>query len=301
MFVSCNVFVHRRGLHRTLIAGIAQSPSFLILGALCGRNNAMSDGKTSTHDIEGPRHLRRPVPFVGCAGWSIPMGSSARFPSAGSHLERYAQVFDAVEVNSSFYRNHLPQTYRRWASAVPEDFRFSVKMPRDISHHHRLRDCDELLADFLGGVAELEQKLGFLLLQLPPSLDWDPGVVLPFLDQLHGRLDAPIACEPRHRSWFRPEVDRELSSRGVARVAADPAIGKRARVPSGSHQFEYIRLHGSPRVYYDSYTDDKLQRAARRLQRPSAITRQRWCIFDNTASGCATANALTLMNELRSR
>ena len=81
--------------------------------------------------------------LIGCAGWSIHKDVAGAFPDEGSHLERYAAVFPAVEINSSFYRPHQPQTYARWAASVPEAFRFSVKLPRSITHDARLRDVGE--------------------------------------------------------------------------------------------------------------------------------------------------------------
>lgn len=84
----------------------------------------------------------------------------------------------------------------------------------------------------------------------------------------------------------------------IARVAADPALSLRAQVPAGYRQFQYLRLHGSPRMYYASYNDQTIRRLALRLQQPSAETTQRWCMFDNTAAGHATTNALSLLNRL---
>lgn len=235
---------------------------------------------------------------IGCAGGSIPAANASNFPEAGSHLHRYAQIFNAVEINSSFYRNHLPATYRRWSRDVPESFRFSVKFPRSITHQSRLEACGGLLPEFLAGVAELGARLGCLLLQLPPGLPWDPGLVLPFFAQVRRMHDGPVACEPRHPSWFQPDVDRALSMHHIARVAADPALSLRARVPAGDRQLQYLRLHGAPRMYYDGYTDQTIRRLALRLQRPSAETTQRWCVFDNTAAGHAATNALSLLNRL---
>ena len=241
---------------------------------------------------------RMPAWRVGCAGWSIPRHHADDFPEAGSHLQRYARVFDAVEIDSSFYRNHRPATYRRWAAAVPDRFRFSVKFPRSITHEARLRDCDDLLQAFLAGVDELGPRLGGLLLQLPPRLHWDPSVVGDFLGRLRDLHRGPVACEPRHVSWFAAEVDRTLRAYRVARVAADPGLCPRARVPGGDGTVEYLRLHGSPRRYYDRYGDDALDRLADRLRRPARGTAQRWCIFDNTALGHATENALALLERL---
>lgn len=239
----------------------------------------------------------RPRLFIGCAGWSIPAAQADRFPDEGSHLERYARRFHSLEINSSFYRPHRPATWRRWADSVPADFRFAVKMPRTISHEARLRNAQAPLQSFLEQVDELGVKLGCLLLQLPPSLAYQPKEVLPFFDELSRLHQGPVACEPRHLSWFHPAVGRALRERGIARVAADPARHPRAAVPAGDHQLEYIRLHGSPRIYHDAYSDHALHRIAHRLQRPGhgAV---RWCIFDNTAQGHAVANALSLIAQL---
>lgn len=256
--------------------------------------------KPSPEDSIGAKPHTIPTVYLGCAGWSIPRLDASRFPEVGSQLQRYAQVFNAVEINSSFYRNHLPQTYRRWADCVPEDFRFSVKLPRSISHERKLEDCDVLLASFLAGVGELGNRLGCVLLQLPPRLSWNREVVLPFLDRLAREHTGRVVCEPRHPSWFLPEVDRELERRAVARVAADPAVTARASVPAGDRQLQYVRLHGSPRMYYASYPEPFLHRLAGRLARPSGLTTQRWCIFDNTAAGHATTNALTVWDDLTS-
>lgn len=227
---------------------------------------------------------------VGCAGWAIPAAQRARFPTEGSALERYAQVLDCAEINSSFHRPHRSATWRRWADSVPAGFRFAAKMPKTISHQARLQGCDELVANFLDQVGELGSKLDWLLLQLPPSLVFDPAVALPFFERLRKRYDGPLACEPRHRSWFDAPVDRALRERGIARVAADPARVPRAALPGGDRGRTYVRLHGSPRMYYDAYPPAVLERIAHRLARwPRA-----WCIFDNTAHGHAMANALEL-------
>ncbi|MEP7184398.1 MAG: DUF72 domain-containing protein [Rhodanobacter sp.] len=263
-------------------------------------DDSVTDTTTGSTSVTTPSSSPRiPTVRVGCAGWSIPRGSADSFPEAGSHLHRYAQIFNAVEINSSFYRNHLPATYRRWADSVPEHFRFSVKFPRTITHQARLEDSGELLPDFLAGVAELGSRLGCLLLQLPPRLAWDASVATPFFKRLRRLHKGPVACEPRHASWFDSEAGRMLSMHHIARVAADPALSLRARVPEGDRQLQYLRLHGSPRIYYDTYADDTIRRVAVRLQQPADETTQRWCIFDNTAEGHATANALSLLAELR--
>src|SRR5918995_5885915 len=110
----------------------------------------------------------------------------------GSHLERYAAVFNAVEINTSFYRPHRTATYQRWAASVPEDFRFAVKVPKTITHERRLKDADELLDRFLSEVGGLGPKLGPLLLQMPPSLSFQSGIADTFLSGLRSRVEGTI-------------------------------------------------------------------------------------------------------------
>jgi uncharacterized protein YecE (DUF72 family) len=105
-------------------------------------------------------------------------------------------------------------------------------------------------------------------------------------------------CEPRHASWFTAAVDADLRDRDITRAAADPARVPRAAVPGGDHACEYLRLHGSPHVYYDAYADAALDRVARHMSRTSGIVRERWCIFDNTARGHAMTDALALRARL---
>lgn len=232
---------------------------------------------------------------VGTAGWTIPAGEAEVFPSAGSSLERYAARFPCAEINSSFHRSHRPQTWARWAAAVPEDFRFSAKLPKEITHRRRLVDCAEPLAAALAEMAALGAKLDVLLVQLPPSLAFERSVAEPFLADLRGRWDRHIACEPRHPGWFEGDADSLLDELRVARVAADPARVPAAAEPGGWRGLAYFRLHGSPVVYRSSYDDGRLEDYAARI---AAETGPTWCLFDNTASGAATSDALKLQASL---
>lgn len=234
---------------------------------------------------------------IGTAGWAIPARVRDRFPECGSGLERYAGRFSAVEINSTFTRSHKPQTYQRWAAAVPDDFRFSVKLPRSITHDRRLIDADALVDRFLEEVAGLGMKLGPVLVQLPPSLAFDAAVARNFLKAVRARASGPLVCEPRHVSWFSDDVDQLLSDHEVARVAADPARVPKAALPGGSNSLAYYRLHGSPRIYHSEYGAGFIRDLAARLA--AGATPEIWCIFDNTTSGAATADALDLQERLQ--
>ena len=231
---------------------------------------------------------------IGTAGWSVPSRFAAEIPPGGSHLERYARRLNAVEINSSFYRPHRRKTYARWAQSTPSGFSFAVKIPKAITHEQRLRDCEALLDRFATEVSGLGDKLGVLLVQLPPKLVFDKRLADRFFRDLHQRFAVPVACEPRHASWFKPDIDGWLAERRIARVAADPAPVSGAGKPGGWNGLAYYRWHGSPRIYYSEYDSAALEALAKRLDEHRAHGVPTWCILDNTALGAALGNALAL-------
>jgi uncharacterized protein YecE (DUF72 family) len=229
---------------------------------------------------------------LGCAGWSISSAVSSAFPEKGTHLQRYAAVFSAVEINSSFYRPHRPNTYARWRDSVPDSFRFSVKIPREITHIRRLRDARDPLDRFLSEVSHLKDKLGCLLLQLPPSLAFSQIDATEFMNLLRDRFGGNIVCEPRHASWTGEEAIALLHTFSMALVIADPVVIPHKDIPDTDTV--YLRLHGSPEMYKSSYPDDTLLSIAERLADRARTTSNVWCVFDNTMDGAAIRNALTL-------
>ncbi len=237
----------------------------------------------------GPRNL-----YIGCAGWGVTRETVAEFPETGTHLERYAAVFRSVEINSSFHRSHRKATYERWASSVPASFRFSVKMPKTITHVKRLVDAEGPLDAFLGEVSGLGNRLGCLLVQLPPSAEFDTAVATVFFELLRSKFPGDVFIEPRHKTWFAPKANKVLSELKVSRVAADPAVVQSAAEPGGMAGKVYFRLHGSPQVYYSSYTSSYLDALAFRLRAHARAGGYVWCMFDNTIRGAATSNALYL-------
>jgi uncharacterized protein YecE (DUF72 family) len=234
---------------------------------------------------------------VGAAGWTVPRAVAEHFAPAGTGLQRYASRFNAAEINTTFYRPHRPQTFERWAASVPAAFRFAVKVPKAITHEAGLVDTEDLVDRFLDQIGMLGPKLGPLLVQLPPKLACDPHQAARFFQHLRKRTAGPVALEPRHPSWFEADVDPLLREHDVARVAADPARVPEAAKPGASPRLAYYRLHGSPRMYWSAYDDIYLRELADRLRASAAA--ETWCVFDNTASGAAAANALTLLNQLK--
>jgi uncharacterized protein YecE (DUF72 family) len=234
--------------------------------------------------------------YIGTAGWSIPGIHAQHFAAEGSHLIRYAGKLNCAEINSCFYREHKPETYRKWAAAVPDDFRFAVKAPRSITHEGKLRvQGEDALKRFLEQTGALGEKRGPVLLQIPPKLAFNDVSAKSFFTMFRELYTGPAVFEPRHVSWFSDDAELLLREFNVARVGADPALIPEAAYPGGWPGLVYFRLHGSPRRYYSAYSEDYLLRLASEL-RQRATSATSWCIFDNTASGAALANALELIN-----
>jgi len=241
---------------------------------------------------------------IGTAAWTLPKQHAHHFPAEGSHLIRYTQRLNSVEINSSFHRPHMLKTWQRWAATTPPDFKFAVKIPKTITHQAKLINTGALLQAFLDQVNGLGDKLGPLLIQLPPKLAFDEGIAHEFLttfrelypiSESDGNLSQAV-LEPRHASWFTPAVDRLLRDFEISRVAADPPKGSAlAAKPGGWQPLRYYRLHGAPRTYYSEYNEAFLKDFATSLRDETPrITKETWVIFDNTALGHATENALDL-------
>jgi uncharacterized protein YecE (DUF72 family) len=234
--------------------------------------------------------------IIGTAGWSIPKQEADKFGDGASALARYATRFCGVEINTTFYRSHRPDTYRRWASAVPANFRFSLKAPRAITHEMGLVGAEDTFLGFVDEVSCLESKAGPILLQLPPKLEFIASVAERFLGAARAGWAGGLLIEPRHISWFSPIVDQLLARTGVSRVGADPARAPDGHQPGGERSICYLRLHGSPKVYFSSYGESQLADFAQVLIGSGSLTK--WCVFDNTASGAATGDALRMMSAL---
>jgi uncharacterized protein YecE (DUF72 family) len=235
---------------------------------------------------------------VGTAGWSISSKYKEAFAGDGSHLQRYARRFDVVEINTSFYRHHQPETYARWAASVPAGFRFSLKTPNTMTHEGELIAHREVLARFAEEVSQLGDKLAVVLVQLPPKLEFDAADAKRFFKAFQKRIHAPLVCEPRHPTWASVEARALLTDCHVARVAADPPPWEGADLPDGWKDLAYFRWHGKPRKYYSDYDRESL--AALRTQLAEADQRASnvWMIFDNTALGHALGNALTMQEDI---
>lgn len=232
--------------------------------------------------------------MIGTAGWTVPAAVAGAFPAEGSSLERYATRFACAEINSSFHRFHRPDTWSRWAASVPDGFRFAAKLSKEVTHKAKLAGCEAQIAASIAEMRQLGHRLAIILVQLPPSLAFDAALTDGFFGSLRGVWDGPVACEPRHASWLDGEADALLSAWHAARVAADPARAEGLAQPGGWKGLAYYRLHGSPVMYRSAYGEERLPGYAAALRKHREEGRESWCIFDNTASSAAMADALTL-------
>ncbi len=230
---------------------------------------------------------------VGTAGWVVPRAQAHAVAPEGTHLEKYAGVMNCVEINSTFYRPHQAKTFERWVTTTPEDFRFAVKLAKAVTHGAKLCRCGAELAAFFENVRPLGDKLGPVLVQLPPKLEFEEGTAREFFETLRELHAGHVVVEARNASWFVPSVGRMLKEFEVARAMADPPAGSPlAGEPGGWTGLRYFRLHGSPRKYWSDYDAKFLRGIAAAVK--SGRSAETWVVFDNTAGSHALGNALTL-------
>lgn len=236
--------------------------------------------------------------IIGTAHWSIPKLHRAHFIDNSSQLTSYASRLRGVEINSSFYKEHLPKTYEKWYTQTPEHFRFSLKLLKEFTHYDRLHiKQDSKLPSVLNSMLGLKEKFKVLLIQLPPYLPYQKMAVQNFFSFLRQHYSGHIVLEPRHRSWASEEVWEHLVQFQVNKVFADPEP-----CPIVSQQLYptlcYMRLHGSPVIYESNYSPDQISAYLEKIMALSNTQSEAWCIFDNTKFGAATTNALW-MEQLR--
>ena len=236
--------------------------------------------------------------WVGTSGWSYEHWKGPFYPgrlAGGRMLEFYARHFRTTELNSSFYRLPAQATLERWREITPEDFLFSVKASRYITHMQKLREPGRSVNDFLQRVGFLGDKLGPILFQLPPRWRFDRQRLAAFLDTLSA--DFRYAFEFRERSWLNEETFDLLSQHGAALCIyeLDGFLSPREITTD----VVYVRLHGPAGAYRGSYDDRSLAGWAGDLAHWAESGRTVYCYFDNDERGYAARDALRLQAMLR--
>ncbi len=247
-----------------------------------------------------PRRLLAAL-HVGTSGWTYE-GWRADFYAGVARarwLEHYASVFDAVEVNASFYHALRPTTFARWREATPAAFRFCLKAHRWITHVQRLAVDRAAIVRERDRAAALGDKLAVVLWQLPQGLQRDLPRLRGFLRHLTAWPRPRHAIEFRHASWFDDAVADCLAAHAVAAVQSDAADWP--LWPAVTADFVYLRLHGSSATYRSRYSARQLAAWAARIGAWRRQGRAVWAFFDNTDEGHAPRDALRLRRRCESR
>lgn len=265
--------------------------------------------------------------LVGISGWMYAPWRGDFYPAGLAHrleLGYAASKLRSIEINATFYSLQRPTSFHRWAVETPDDFQFSVKGGRFITHLKKLRNVDEAVANFFGsGVLALQRKLGPVLWQLPPSLGFDPDRIADFVarlprstgeagylarrhdERLAGRAwtgvlqDRPLrhAIEVRHDTFKSPAFVTLLREHSVALVVADTA-GRWPQFFDVTADFCYVRLHGAQELYTSGYTPAELALWAGRIKALQAQNLDVYAYFDNDVKVHAPYDAMALQRQL---
>ncbi|MCX7988240.1 MAG: DUF72 domain-containing protein [Thermodesulfovibrio sp.] len=229
--------------------------------------------------------------FVGTSGWQYGHWKGIFYPpdlKYSEWLQFYSKNFLTVEINVTFYRDVRSSTFQQWYSKVNRDFIFSLKMTRNITHFKRLRIDKETIDRFIERVSFLREKLGVILIQLPPSLKFDESLINEFCQFLDKKYS--YAIEVRNKTFINDNFFIILQRENIAFCIADSA-GRYPYYEAITADFVYIRLHGSQRLYASEYTDEELLEWAKKLKNWNRLS---YIYFDNDYMGYAIKNALKL-------
>jgi uncharacterized protein YecE (DUF72 family) len=250
--------------------------------------------------------------LIGTQGWNYTAWVGPFYPPgtrASEFLPTYARAFRAVEVDSTFYAIPEARVVRAWAGRTPPEFTFALKMPKDVTHEHRLRDADDIVRDFLGRARQLGSKLGPILLQMGPDFGPDElPAIETFLPTLPG--DLRFAIELRQSGWMRPEILPHLlellARHGVALALSDGRWIRRETmlelVEQATADFLYVRWMGPDRAITDysrvQFDRSEEIRAWSEALKRAAHTRDVFGFFNNHFAGHSPASARFLQRLL---
>jgi uncharacterized protein YecE (DUF72 family) len=236
--------------------------------------------------------------YVGLSGWSYPEWRAGFYKGVPQRrwLAHCAEHFNAVEVNATFYRMMAETTYAKWLAETPEDFVFSIKGNRFVTHVDRLRAPEAPLARQRDNAAALGSRLRVVLWQMPPRFAKDLARLDRFIAALADWPEVRHALEFRDTSWFDDETAERFAAARLTVCISD--AGDWPRWDRVTSDLVYVRLHGSPRTYYSRYDRRKLKRWAEPVRGWAAEGREVHVYFDNDAEGHAPYDALKLIEML---
>jgi uncharacterized protein YecE (DUF72 family) len=231
--------------------------------------------------------------YIGTSGWKYKHWDSTFYPETlkkVDQLKYYHQIFNTVELNNSFYRQPEAETFKNWKLSVPDDFIFAVKGNRYFTHLKKLNVSKTDVMDFLDKTAHLEEKLGPILFQLPPSWNINLERLSSFLALLPNAFR--YTFEFRNHSWYTQEVYNLLEKHNCSFCIYELA-GHLSPLPITA-DFVYVRLHGPGDKYQGSYSKEDLNKWANFIKDYSKAGKDVFIYFDNDQEGYAAFNAITL-------
>lgn len=228
--------------------------------------------------------------LVGTSGWQYKDWRGILYPQGVPQrlwLETYAETFPTVESNNAFYRLPSPESFAGWRDRTPDGFVMAVKASRFLTHIKRLADPQEPVERLMNAASALKDKLGPILVQLPPTLKADPARLSRCLDCFPKHVR--VAVEPRHPSWWTEEVREILEARDAALCWAD-RLGRPLSPLWRTAGWGYVRLHEGRATPWPSYGDTALKTWAGRVE--EAGWRDAYVYFNNDPGGAAVRNAI---------
>ena len=230
---------------------------------------------------------------VGCSGWAYKHWRGLFYPEGLPQkrwFERYAEEFDTVEINNSFYRLPPPATFAKWRDQAPAGFCYAVKANRFLTQAKKLLDCEEPMERMMAAARCLGDRLGPILYQLPPSLKLNLERLESFLNILP--RDATSVFEFRNTSWYVAETYALLDRHGAGFCAHDMRGSATERIAVGPAA--YVRFHGAKGKYWGRYSDQAIHAWAEWLVDQARAGRAAWCYFNNDIHGHAIEDARAL-------
>ncbi|ASK29013.1 histidine kinase [Chryseobacterium sp. T16E-39] len=231
--------------------------------------------------------------YIGCSGFYNNDWKGVFYPEntpGKDFLIFYAKQFNAVEINSTFYRKPTAKTLVKWFDDTPEEFRFFIKIPKSVSHEKRLIECKEEITLFCQHIHEsLKYKLSGFLYQFPPSFKNTPQNLKLIINNLD--FDFLNVIEFRHPSWWVHEVFEVLQHKNIVFSGVSFPGDLPEEVISNHPSTLYYRLHGNPVLYKSEYTEEFLNDLAKKLQKTQKKT---FIFFNNTWGIAAIKNGLYL-------
>ena len=235
--------------------------------------------------------------FIGCSGFHNKDWKEKFYPAGipqSRWFEYYCSKFNTLELNTTFYRFPRVESLKRWYAKSPENFVFSVKVPRLITHYKQLKDSARMLNDFYNSVRDgLQDKLGAVLFQLPSRIIYSEDFLTRIVEAVHE--DFLNVVEFRHASWWHSRVYSALRKQKIIFCGISyPELP--AEIVSNSSTI-YYRFHGLKKLYFSQYTKKDIDAFANTLAQESSV-KTAYIYFNNTATLAAVRNAVQLEKSL---